>query len=90
VLLSVEPDVTVVLWQSLEAERLREVPEPGDSEGDYVELEGPPDLVVEIVSDSSVHKDTKRLPPLYAAAGVPELWRIDARGSDLRFEIHQR
>jgi Uma2 family endonuclease len=87
--LSVEPDITVVLWSSLEAGRLREIPSVIGSEGDYVELEGPPDLVVEIVSDSSVRKDTRRLPPLYAAAGVPELWLVDARRDDLRFDIHQ-
>lgn len=46
------------------------------------------DLVVEVVSDGSVKKDTKRLPPLYARAGIPELWLIDARDADLRFEIH--
>ena len=46
-----------------------------------------PDVVVEILSDSSVRKDLTRLPPLYAAAGVPELWRVDARHERLRFEI---
>ncbi len=43
--------------------------EDGHDAGRYVELEGAPDLVVEIVSDSSVAKDTQRLPPRYAAAG---------------------
>ncbi len=87
--LSAEPDVTVVLWSSLEAGRLREVPSAAGAEGDFIEIEGPPDLVAEIVSDSSVRKDTRRLPPLYAAAGVPELWLIDARGEGLRFTIHR-
>ena len=50
-------------------------------------MEGAPDVVVEILSDSSVRKDLIRLPPLYAAAGVPELWRVDARKERLRFEI---
>jgi Uma2 family endonuclease len=45
-------------------------------------------LVVEVVSDSSVNKDTVRLPPLYAKAGVPELWLIDARGEKHSFRIH--
>lgn len=84
--LSVEPDVVVVLWDSLDAERIREVPSPRT--GKYMELEGAPDLVVEVVSDSSVGKDLRRLPPLYAAAGVPELWLVDARGrKEIRFEI---
>jgi Uma2 family endonuclease len=42
----------------------------------------------EVVSDSSVGKDTKRLPLLYACAGIPELWIADARGRQLRFQIH--
>ena len=83
--LSVEPDVVVVLWKSLSTSRVHYV--PGKTEGRFVELEGAPDLVVEIVSDGSVRKDTKRLPPLYALAGVPELWRIDARGEEVRLEI---
>jgi Uma2 family endonuclease len=32
-----------------------------------------PDLIVEIVSDSSTRKDEERLPPLYARAGIHEL-----------------
>ena len=54
--------------------------------GGYIELEGAPDLVVEVVSNHSVGKDLRRLPPLYAAAGVPELWLVDAR-REIRFEI---
>ena len=49
-------------------------------------LEGTPDMVLEVVSDSSVEKDNVLLPPLYQAAGVPEFWRIDARG-ELLFEL---
>lgn len=77
--LSVEPDVVVVLEESLRSGRVR-----------YraAEISGPPDLVVEIVSDSSAQKDTVRLPPLYAKAGVPELWLVDARGDELSFRIH--
>jgi Uma2 family endonuclease len=43
--------------------------------------------VVEILSDTSEDNDTKRLPPRYARAGVPELWLLDARGDRLRFEL---
>jgi Uma2 family endonuclease len=85
--LSVEPDLTVVLWSSLESGRTREVPAASQKEGRFVELEGPPDLVVEIVSDSSTRKDRRRLPGLYAKAGVPELWLIDARGPEVSFEM---
>ena len=43
------------------------------------QVEGAADLVVEILGDSSVGKDTHRLPEAYAQAGVGELWLIDAR-----------
>ncbi len=43
--------------------------------------------MVEIVSDASEHKDFERLPAQYARAGVPELWLLDARGSEIRFDL---
>ena len=61
------------------AGRVRLVPKASSETADYIEIEGPPDLIVEIVSDSSVCKDTKRLPAAYFAAGVPEFWLVDAR-----------
>jgi Uma2 family endonuclease len=84
--LSVEPDVVVVFWETLDRAAVRKVPSK-KRPGRFVEMEGAPDLVVEIVSDGSVRKDLVRLPPLYAAAGVPELWLVDARGEEIRFEI---
>ncbi len=78
--LSVEPDVLVVLWDSLETGRVRRVPAAGGEPGEFIELEGAPDLVVEVISDGSQAKDRRRLPPLYAKAGVPELWLVDVRG----------
>ena len=86
--LSVEPDVFLVLDGSLETGKARLTPSSRKGPDRISAIDGAPDLVVEIVSDSSVRKDTKRLPLLYARAGVPELWIIDARGKDLRFEIH--
>ena len=84
--LSVEPDIVVILWETFDSGRLRRVPS-ARKPGRFMEMEGAPDLVVEILSDSSVHKDRVRLPPLYAAAGVPELWLVDARKAPIRFEI---
>lgn len=86
--LSVEPDVVAVLWQSLTGGKVRYVPDANGREGRSREIEGAPDLVVEIVSDSSVSKDTRRLPRLYAMAGVRELWVIDARGEEINFRLH--
>jgi Uma2 family endonuclease len=84
--LSAEPDLVVVLWDSLESGRVRYV--PGRRPGSVPEVEGAPDLVVEIVSDGSVAKDRRRLPPLYARAGVRELWLVDARGERTELAIH--
>jgi Uma2 family endonuclease len=85
--LSVEPDLVVLLRESLESGRVRLRPAARKGPDRFSAMEGAPDLVVEIVSDGSVRKDTERLPPLYAKAGVPELWTIDARGEQLRFTI---
>lgn len=87
--LSVEPDVVVFFGRSLEAGKIRLMPAAARKGPDrFSALEGAVDLVVEIVSDGSVKKDTERLPDLYARAGIPELWIVDARGNDLRFQIH--
>jgi Uma2 family endonuclease len=86
--LSVEPDVLVVLESSLVSGKVRPAPAAAaKGPGRYIGFEGAPDLVVEIVSDGSVRKDTRRLPALYARAGVPELWLVDARGDELRFTL---
>jgi len=83
--LSSEPDLFLVLRETLDTGRARFVPTRKGRSGS---VEGAPDLVVEIMSDSSVQKDTLRLPRLYARAGVPELWIADCRGDRVRFEIH--
>jgi Uma2 family endonuclease len=86
--LSVEPDVVVMFRDSLAAGKVRLSPASRrKGPGRFSGLEGA-DLVVEIVSDGSVKKDTQRLPPLYARSGIPELWIVDTRGEDLRFEVH--
>ncbi len=87
--LSVEPDVVVVFWETLDSGRLRYVPAASGEPDRYIEMEGAPDLVVEIVSNSSERKDLVRLPPLYAAAGIPEIWLVDVRKNAIRFEIRR-
>ena len=88
--LSAEPDIVFVSHETLETGRARLVAKSATQPGRYVELEGPPDLIVEIVSDGSVEKDTRRLPEAYFKAGVPEFWLADARGQQLLFQIHRR
>lgn len=89
--LSAEPDVVVISYQSFDEGRARLVPKASREADRYVEVEGCPDLIVEIVSDSSVQKDTQRLPIAYYQAGVREYWLIDARSSDeISFQILRR
>ena len=88
--LSVEPDIVFESNDSLDSGRVRLVPKFGGQQDRYSELEGAPDLIVEIVSDSSVRKDTRRLPKTYWQAGVREYWLVDARREELFFRIHQR
>lgn len=88
--LSAEPDVVYVSADTIDSGRVRLVPSAGGEPDSYVELEGAPDLVVEIVSDSSVAKDTERLPISYWRAGIAEYWLVDARRERLLFRIHAR
>jgi Uma2 family endonuclease len=85
--LSTIPDAQYVSFDALKEGRVREV--PGKHAG-VVELEGSPEMVLEVVSESSVEKDLTRLPVLYWRAGILEFWRIDARGAEVRFEILRR
>jgi Uma2 family endonuclease len=87
--LSVEPDIVFVSDESLDSGRVRLVPKATGEPDRYIELEGAPDLIVEIVSDSSATKDTQRLPAAYYQAGVGEFWLIDARGETLGYQIYR-
>jgi Uma2 family endonuclease len=42
---------------------------------------------MEVVSHSSVRKDTQQLRLAYHAAGISEYWLIDARGEEIDFQI---
>lgn len=84
--LSTEPDGLFYKWETMRDARLRLV--SGAHEG-AVELEGAPDLVIEVVSRASVIKDNQLLRQLYFDAGIPEYWLIDARSPHLQFEILQ-
>jgi Uma2 family endonuclease len=84
--LSVEPDGLFFTWDTMKSQRLRLVDKPGQG---IMELEGSPDLVLEIVSKSSVEKDTLLLRDLYWKAGISEYWLVDVRDGKLSFEILQ-
>jgi Uma2 family endonuclease len=87
--LSAEPDLVFVSHESFDSGRARLVTKVTGEADRYVEVVGSPDLVVEIVSDRSVKKDTVRLPLAYWKAGVTEYWLMDARGEELVFRIHR-
>ncbi len=53
----------------------------------FIELEGSPDMVLEVVSTSSVKKDYELLRDAYWKAGIREYWLVDARGERLEFQI---
>jgi Uma2 family endonuclease len=88
--LSVEPDLLFISNEAIRTGRVRLIPSPKKRRGRYIEIEGAADLVAEVLSDSSVKKDTQLLPPAYFAAGVLEFWLIDARKPHLQFTIHHR
>ncbi|MFL5331199.1 MAG: Uma2 family endonuclease [Gemmataceae bacterium] len=80
--LSVEPDAAFVSFDALQTGRVRKCVGPNG----IMELEGSPEMVLEVVSRSSRKKDYEQLPELYAASGVQEFWRVDVR-TDVSFEI---
>lgn len=82
-----KPDAVYFTWDSLDAGRVRLVPAQSGAEGRFVALEGTPDWLMGIVSNSSGKKDLQLLREAYHRAGVPEYWLIDARGDDLVFQI---
>jgi Uma2 family endonuclease len=85
--LSSEPDGLFVSADAVQANRVRFIE---SAEGNVIELEGSPEMTLEVVSDSSVAKDTVRLRRQYWRAGVLEYWLVDARRDPLRFDLLHR
>jgi hypothetical protein len=77
------PDGIAFRWETAEAGRVRFVTRKGRRRA----VEGSPDWVLEIVSDSSAKKDTRQLREAYHRAGIKEYWLIDARGDAIDFQI---
>lgn len=82
--LSAQPDGAFIARATLQAGKVRLV--EGAQEG-VVELDGAPDMVLEVVSPSSVEKDTVTLWELYWKAGIAEYWLVDARADRTEFDI---
>ena len=72
--LSTEPDGVLISSHSSQAGRIR------FREGsNFFTFEGTPDMVLEVVSDTSDQKDREALRDAYYKAGVTEYWIADAR-----------
>ncbi len=82
--ISGKPDGLFVSYETLNLKRVVIV--EGMEEG-HVELEGSPDMVMEIVSRGSEQKDCVILRRAYWESGIREYWLIDARKEPLSFEI---
>jgi Uma2 family endonuclease len=82
--LASQPDGVFVSIASLKSGKVRLIE---GIEGGYVELEGAPDMALEVISTSSVEKDKTILLESYWCAGIGEYWLVDARDDKLNFDI---
>jgi Uma2 family endonuclease len=81
--IAVRPDALFVSAAGFQ-QRVRLLDRRGEG---FDELEGSPDMVLEVVSRASVHRDTVLLRRAYWEAGVREYWLVDARPEPLTFDI---
>ena len=79
--LSTEPDGFFATWRTLQEGLLIVNP------ARRTEMLGRPDMVLEVVSDTSARKDLLEHVEDYAAAGICEYWLADARSPELVFRI---
>lgn len=82
--LATEPDGMFVSYDALRSGRVQRIER---EQPDFLELDGSPEMVLEVVSDTSVQKDTVELRELYWQAGILEYWLVDAREAAPRFEL---
>jgi Uma2 family endonuclease len=82
--ISGNPDGTFISHETLRSDRIRVLE---GSRGGYTEIQGSPDMVLEVVSRSSVEKDYELLRKAYWEADIPEYWLVDARKEPLKFDI---
>ncbi|MCE9527065.1 MAG: Uma2 family endonuclease [Planctomycetales bacterium] len=81
-----EPDLVFASQESIKSGRVRYVASVDESDR-LVEMEGTPDLVLEVVSKHSVQKDTVVLPKAYFEGGIPEYWLIEATEKMVDFQL---
>jgi Uma2 family endonuclease len=81
-----EPDALFLSYQTFRSGKVELTPAK-DHPSSHKEIVGTIDWAVEIVSPSSVRKDTVLLRKAYYQAGVGEYWLIDALGDEIDFQI---
>ena len=84
--ISGNPDGTFISYETWQSENIRLI--EGKKRG-YTEIQGSPDMVLEVVSRRSATKDTQILFEGYWKAGIPEYWLVDARRSPARFDVYR-
>lgn len=82
--ISGNPDGTFLSYDTLRSDRVRLI--EGKC-GGVTEIQGSPDMVLEVVSDSSVQKDYELLRRTYWEADIREYWLVDARKAPVRFDV---
>ena len=82
--ISGKPDGMFLSTGTLQSKRARLV--EGMEEG-FLEVEGSPDMVLEVISPTSVRKDKVTLRQAYWEAGIREYWLVDARQGPPVFDI---
>jgi Uma2 family endonuclease len=82
--ISGNPDGLFLSNDTLASDRVRLIE---GKDGGFVEIQGAPDMVLEIVSTSSEEKDNDILKEAYHQAGIPEYWLVDARQKPIVFDI---
>lgn len=80
--LSCEPDAMFASRSALRTKRVR-----WEEGAQSLEVIGTPDMVLEIVSQHSIQKDTVTLRELYAAAAIPEYWLVSPLEDEPAFDI---
>ncbi len=81
-----EPDLVFARHETIRAGKVRYV-ESDDDSGRVLEMEGTPDLVLEVVSKHSVRKDTVLLPLAYYEGGISEYWLIAPQDDGVDFRL---
>jgi len=81
------PDATFITHEALAAGRAVLIK---GKRGGYTEVQGSPEMVLEVVSQGSELKDYTLLREDYFTAGVSEYWLVDARPEPVSFEILKR